>query len=229
MVLFTVVQHLWSFDISRLLIYHQFPNVWNASCSISASIFVDVPYWLPYSMDKCIFCVVPVPPSGSFTLANMGGSPGELTLIVPRAWEIGYTQRCIKCQGKTTTHFVYFWGRKTLPYTHPEATSYIPQQGQSLHFWTTSLFTTGCYKNKYTIQLLRMACISRFATTILSGETELALGTIMVKLVRNILNHLYKEFKILDIKMNERMLYLAYYHKNKVKYLGNNHSFSTRT
>ena len=26
-----------------------------------------------------------------------------------------------------------------------------------------------------------MACISRFATAILSGETELALGTIMVK------------------------------------------------
>ena len=29
-----------------------------------------------------------------------------LTLIVPRAWEIGYTQPCIKCQGKSTTHFV---------------------------------------------------------------------------------------------------------------------------
>ena len=100
-----------------------------------------------------------------------------LTLIVPRAWEIGYTQ---KCQGKSTTHFVYFWIRKTLPYTHLEANSYIPQQGQNLHFWSTSLFT-GCYKTKYTIQFLWMAYISRFATAILSGETELALGTISVK------------------------------------------------
>ena len=104
-----------------------------------------------------------------------------LTLIVPRAWEIGYTQPCIKCQGKSTTHFVYFWSRKTLPYTHLEATPYIPQQRQSLHFWTTSLFTTGCYKNKYTIQFLWISCINRFATAILSGETELALGTIRVK------------------------------------------------
>ena len=31
-----------------------------------------------------------------------------LTLMVPRAWDIGYTQPCIKCQGKSTTHFVYF-------------------------------------------------------------------------------------------------------------------------
>ena len=102
------------------------------------------------------------------------------TLIVPRAWEIGYTQPCIKCQGKSATHFVYFWSRKTLLYTHLEATSYIPQQGQSLHISTTSLATTGCYKNKYTIQFLCMECISWFATAILSGETELALGTIRV-------------------------------------------------
>ena len=37
------------------------------------------------------------------------------TLIVPWAWEIGYTQPCIKCQGKSTTHFVNFWSRKTSP------------------------------------------------------------------------------------------------------------------
>ena len=99
-----------------------------------------------------------------------------LTLIVPRAWEIGYTQPCIKCQGKSATHFVYFWFRKTVPYTHLEATSYIPQQDQSLPIWTTSLSTTGCYKNKYTIQFLWMACISGFATAILSRETELHLA-----------------------------------------------------
>ena len=103
-----------------------------------------------------------------------------LTLIVPRASGIGYMQSCIKCQGKSATHFVYFWSRKTLPYTHLEATSYISQQGLSLHIWTTSLSTTGCYKNKYTIQFLWMACMSRFAMAILSGETELVLGTIRV-------------------------------------------------
>ena len=70
-----------------------------------------------------------------------------------------------KMSGKVN-YFVYFWSRKTLPYTHLEATSYIPQQGQSLHIWTTSLSTTGCYKNKYTIQFLWMACISRFAKAI---------------------------------------------------------------
>ena len=86
-----------------------------------------------------------------------------LTLIVPRAWEIGYTEPCINSQGKSATHFVYFWSRKTLPYTHLEATSYIPQQGESLHIWTTSLSTIGCYKNKYTIQFLSMPCFSRSA------------------------------------------------------------------
>ena len=86
-----------------------------------------------------------------------------------------------KMPGESATHFVYFWSLKTLPYTHLEATSYIPHQGQSLPIWTTSLFTTGCYKNKYTIQFLWMACISWSATAILSGETELALDTIRVK------------------------------------------------
>ena len=46
----------------------------------------------------------------------------HLTLIVPRAWKIGYMQPCINCRGKSATHFVYFWSRKTLPYTHLEAT-----------------------------------------------------------------------------------------------------------
>ena len=100
---------------------------------------------------------------------------------MPRAWEIGYTQPCINYRGKSATHFVYFWSSKTHPYTHQEATSYIPQQGQSLHIWITSLSTTGCYKNNYTIQFLWMAHIIRYATAILSGETELALGTISVK------------------------------------------------
>ena len=112
-----------------------------------------------------------------------------ITLIVPRAWEIGYMQPCIICRGMSATHFVYFWSHKTLPYTHLEATSYIAQQGQSLHIWTTSLSTTGCHKYKYTIQFLWMACISRFAMAILSGETELALGTIRVNIAFGILKN----------------------------------------
>ena len=116
-----------------------------------------------------------------------------LTLIVPRAWEIGYTQPCIKFRGKSATHFVYFWSLKTPTYTHLEATSYISQQGQRLHIWNTSLSTTGCYENKYTIQFLWMACISRFAAAILSAETELALGTIRVIIARS-------EFQTIDIE-----------------------------
>ena len=87
----------------------------------------------------------------------------NVALIVPRGWEIGCKQSCIKCQKNSATHFVYFWSHKTLHNTDLEATSCIPQQGQSLHIWTTSLSTTGCYKNKYTIQFLSMPCISRSA------------------------------------------------------------------
>ena len=86
-----------------------------------------------------------------------------------------------KMPGEVDYSFCLFLKSKTLSFTHLEATSYIPQQDQSLHFWTTYLFTTGCYKIKYTLQFLWMACINRFAMAILNGETELALGTIRVK------------------------------------------------
>ena len=43
----------------RPLIYNRLPNVWKASYTISASVFVDVPYWPPSSTDKFISCVVP--------------------------------------------------------------------------------------------------------------------------------------------------------------------------
>ena len=55
---FTGVQHLCTFNIEAYLIYHLLPNVWKASYTISASIFVDVPYWPPYSTNKLISCVV---------------------------------------------------------------------------------------------------------------------------------------------------------------------------
>ena len=107
---------------------------------------------------------------------------------MPRAWDIGFTHPFINCQGKSATHFVYFWSRKTFPYTHLEAISYIPQQGQSLHIWNTSLSTIGCYKNKYIIQFLKLVCMSRFSTAISSSKTELALGTIRVNTVSRLLN-----------------------------------------
>ena len=59
--LFTRIQHLCIFNIVALLIYHLLPNVWKASYTISASIFVDVPYWPPYSTDKFISCILPDP------------------------------------------------------------------------------------------------------------------------------------------------------------------------
>ena len=59
-----------------------------------------------------------------------------------------------KMPGEVGYSFCLFLkSRKTLPYTHLEATSHIPQQGQSLHISTTSLSTTCCYKNKYTMQI----------------------------------------------------------------------------
>ena len=48
-------------EYNRPLIYQLLPNFWKSSYTISASIFFDVPYWLPYSMDKFISCVVSGP------------------------------------------------------------------------------------------------------------------------------------------------------------------------
>ena len=61
MALFTRAQHLCTFNIVAPVIYHLLPNVWKASYTISISIFVDVPYWLLYSTNKFISCVVPGP------------------------------------------------------------------------------------------------------------------------------------------------------------------------
>ena len=51
---------------SHPLVYHLLSNAWKASHTISASIFVDVPYWRPISTRKCISCVVPGPSHGLF-------------------------------------------------------------------------------------------------------------------------------------------------------------------
>ena len=61
MALFTVVQHLCTFNIVTPLIYHLLPNVWKESYTISTLIFVGVPYWPPYSTDMFISSVVPGP------------------------------------------------------------------------------------------------------------------------------------------------------------------------
>ena len=59
MALFTGVQHLCTFDVVAVLIFRLLSNVWKASYTISASIFVDVPYWPSFSTYKFISCVVP--------------------------------------------------------------------------------------------------------------------------------------------------------------------------
>ena len=41
------------------LIYQLFPDVWKASYTISASNFIHILYWPPYSTDNFISCVVP--------------------------------------------------------------------------------------------------------------------------------------------------------------------------
>ena len=63
--LFTGVQHLCTFSIATPpLIYHLLSNIWKASYTISASIFIEVPYLPHYRTDKFISCVVRVPHSG---------------------------------------------------------------------------------------------------------------------------------------------------------------------
>ena len=61
MFLFTEGTIFMCLQYSRPLISHLLPNDWKASYSISASIFIDVPYWSPYITDKFISCVVPGP------------------------------------------------------------------------------------------------------------------------------------------------------------------------
>ena len=61
MALFKGIHHLCNCNLVFHLIYHLLPNVWKASYTISASIFVDVPYSPSYSTDKFISCVVPGP------------------------------------------------------------------------------------------------------------------------------------------------------------------------
>ena len=46
---------------SHPLIYHILPNVWKASNTISTSIFVDAPYWVPYSTENFISYILPDP------------------------------------------------------------------------------------------------------------------------------------------------------------------------
>ena len=83
----------------------------------------------------------------------------------------GYTQPFINCRSWLLISFI-FEVVKLSPRHIWKPLQYIPQQGQSLHIWNTSLSTTGCYKNKYTIQFFLLACISRFAAAIWSCETQ---------------------------------------------------------
>ena len=61
----TIIRYFWHDFIHRgttftyPLIYQLLPNVWKASYTISAPIFVGVPYWPSYSTDKLNSCVLP--------------------------------------------------------------------------------------------------------------------------------------------------------------------------
>ena len=59
--LFTGVQHLCTFNIVTPPYLHLLPNVWKALYTISVSIFVKVPCWPPYDMDKFISYAVTGP------------------------------------------------------------------------------------------------------------------------------------------------------------------------
>ena len=88
---------------------------------------------------------------------------GALTLIVPRGREIGSKQPCIKGR-KTRQLILFIFEFVKLPPLHIWNNLHkLQKQGQSLHISKTSPSTTGCYKNKYTIQFLSMPCISRSA------------------------------------------------------------------
>ena len=58
--LFTGVQHLCTFNIVASLLSPS-SKCLGGVVHLTASIFVNIPYWLPYSMDKFISCVVPGP------------------------------------------------------------------------------------------------------------------------------------------------------------------------
>ena len=55
------------FQYNRSLIYHLLLNVWKVSYTISAPIFVDVPYWPPYSTESSSPVLYRVPRSEFFT------------------------------------------------------------------------------------------------------------------------------------------------------------------
>ena len=100
-----------------------------------------------------------------------------LTLIVPRGREIGSKQPRLKCQKNSSTHFVYFWSLKTPPIQIWNNLHKLQKQGQSLHIWTTSTSTTDCYKLNTLYNFYHYRVLADLLPAILSGETELALGT----------------------------------------------------
>ena len=68
------------------LIYYLLPNVWKASYTISVSIFVDVLYWMLYSMDKFITYIVPGPLQRFFLFRE--------EIIITIRWVQWISQRC---------------------------------------------------------------------------------------------------------------------------------------
>ena len=63
-----------------------------------------------------------------------GGRTRSISFNPYSAKSLGYRlyETLHKMPGEIGNYFVYFWSRKTLPYTHLEDTSYISQQGKAL-------------------------------------------------------------------------------------------------
>ena len=143
---------------------------WCAYCSWTDGSFSSSTSWpemrqwiLSISAKHCRNCDVPFRTSCT----------GCLTLTMPSTCDIGYMQPFINCQGKSATHFVYFWSRKTLPYTHVETTSiHSIARSKPPHLFHFPIYYRLLQKKVHYKKFFSVPCISRFATAILSGETQ---------------------------------------------------------
>ena len=107
--------------------------------------------------------------------------PLDLTLIVPRGWEIGSKQPCLKCQENSATHFVYFWSRKP-PSLYISGTSSINYKSKVKAFTSERLphLLQAVTKISILYNFYHCRVLADRLPAILSGETEIALGTIRV-------------------------------------------------
>ena len=68
---------------SRPLYLSLLPNVWKASYTVSAPIFV--PYWPPYSTDKYMYCILPDPSQWFFHFGVIAWTHRLSTVDIPES------------------------------------------------------------------------------------------------------------------------------------------------